>query len=327
MVKRTLAFMALALVAAGASSGSARAAGRAAIVIENARTVGITTTVMAIDYATRFVTLTDPLGSTAVFRAGPEVRNFDQVHQGDVVAVSYVLREVITVPAPGTRAPAVRESVAVERAPRAMRPGAATTDTIQFAARVEAVDYRDRTVWLRGPNGREVNVAVAPDVANLNRIHRGDRVIYRATATLTALGAGPVAESVKAGLLTCQISPSVGLIVGSVQTMTCRFTPDSGAPAENYTGSINRIGLDIGVTAGRMLAWAVYAPTRGLSPGGLAGAYGGTSGDASFGVGVGANFLLGGSNKTVALQPFSIEGQIGFGLALGIANLQLSPAP
>jgi len=322
MLVRTSVFTALALVAAMVWSGAARSAPRAVVVIENSQTVGITTTVVAIDYERRLVTLTGPLGSTAVFRAGPEVRSFDQVHPGDAVAVSYVLHEVITVLPAGARGPVERE-----RALRGAQPGAAATDTVQFVARVEAVDYQGRTVWLRGPGGREVHVAVAPEVPNLRQIRKGDRVIYRATATLTALGTGPIAETVKAGLLSCQISPSFGFIVGSVQSMSCRFTPDNGAPPESYAGSINRIGLDIGITAGRLLVWAVYAPTRGLSPGGLAGGYSGASGDASLGVGVGANLLIGGSNNTVALQPFSVQGQVGINLALGIANLQLAPAP
>jgi hypothetical protein len=324
MVRLTSVFMASALVAAAALPGSARSATRAAVIIENARTVGITTTVVAIDYGRRLVTLTDPLGNRAVFHAGPEVRGFDRVHTGETVPASYVLREVVTVLAPGARAPAMRDDVSDGRG---ARPGADPRDTVQFAARIEAVDYHDRTIWLRGPNGRDVHVAVAPDVPNLAQIHQGDRVTYRATATLSSIGSVPMADGVKAGLLACQISPSVGFIVGSFQSMTCRFTPDSGAPPESYTGTINRLGLDIGVTGGRQLAWAVYAPTRGLASGGLAGAYVGASGDASLGVGVGANFLLGGSNNTVALQPFSVENQFGVSLALGIANLQLSPAP
>jgi Protein of unknown function (DUF992) len=314
MFGRSSVVAASALIAALALAGTARSAVHPAIVIENTQTVGITSTVAAIDYVNRTVTLTGPLGNKAVFRAGPEVPNFDRVHPGDTVAASYVLREAIAVVARGGRVPPTRES-------------AVATDTIQFPARVEAVDYQGRTVWLRGPRGRDVHVAVAPEVPGLERLHRGDRVVYRATATLTALGSGPLEGSLKAGVLWCQISPSLGLIVGSFQSMSCRFTPDNGGPPENYTGSINRIGLDLGITAGRQLAWAVYAPTRGLSPGGLAGAYVGASGDASIGVGVGANFLLGGSNNTVALQPFSVEGQIGISLALGIASLQLSPAP
>jgi hypothetical protein len=53
----------------------------------------------------------------------------------------------------------------------------------------------------------------------------------------------------------------------------------------------------------------------------------GGSGDIAIGVGAGANVLVGGSNNSVALQPLSIEGQVGVNLALGIAALTLVAAP
>ena len=59
--------------------------------------------------------------------------------------------------------------------------------------------------------------------------------------------------------------------------------------------------------------------------GGLTGTYVGASGDISLGLGVGANVLIGGNNKSIALQPVSIEGQVGLNLALGIASFQLRP--
>jgi hypothetical protein len=42
--------------------------------------------------------------------------------------------------------------------------------------------------------------------------------------------------------------------------------------------------------------------------------------------GLGANVLVGGSNRTVALQPLSIQGQVGLNLALGVASLSIRPA-
>ena len=49
----------------------------------------------------------------------------------------------------------------------------------------------------------------------------------------------------------------------------------------------------------------------------------GVSGEATLGAGLGANLLLGGSNRTVALQPISVSGQTGLNLAIGVAALQL----
>ena len=98
------------------------------------------------------------------------------------------------------------------------------------------------------------------------------------------------------GMLTCKTAANVGLIIGSRQKLQCTFTPSTGGAPDYYTGTIGRLGLDIGVTAGGVLGWAVFAPSTGVPRGALAGKYGGASGQASLGVGVGANALFGGSN-------------------------------
>ena len=131
----------------------------------------------------------------------------------------------------------------------------------------------------------------------------------------------------KIGTLTCKLSPSIGFIIGSQQRMACRFRSDGPFPPENYLGVFGRIGLDIGITAGGVLAWGVFAPTAGPLQGALAGNYGGASGAIGLGVGVGANVLYGGSGNTFTLQPLSLEGSVGVNLALGVAGLTLTWVP
>jgi hypothetical protein len=132
---------------------------------------------------------------------------------------------------------------------------------------------------------------------------------------------------VKAGVLTCAISPSVGLIVASQRAIDCRYAPSARGRAERYVGAITRVGLDVGVTAGGRMIWAVYAPTTWpWRRGALAGSYGGASGEVSLVAGLGANVLVGGSDRTIALQPLSVQGQVGVNLAVGVANLTLNPA-
>ena len=144
---------------------------------------------------------------------------------------------------------------------------------------------------------------------------------------LALTAAPPVAQQTynRSGMLTCAMAPTIGLIVGSQQAMRCEFRPDRGPP-EYYSGVMSRIGLDLGITAGGQMAWAVLVSTQAPMRGGLTGTYVGGSGDIALGVGVGANLLVGGNNSTVALQPLSIEGQVGLNLALGVASLQLRPA-
>ena len=64
----------------------------------------------------------------------------------------------------------------------------------------------------------------------------------------------------------------------------------------------------------------------GVPTGALAGEYVGVSGDIGIGVGVGANILMGGSGRTIALQPVSLEGSVAVNVALGVSGLKLRPA-
>lgn len=130
----------------------------------------------------------------------------------------------------------------------------------------------------------------------------------------------------RSGVLNCTMSPTIGFIIGSHQTLACRFVPNHGRP-ERYAGAMTTLGLDIGVTAGGVMGWAVLVSTTDLYPGALAGTYVGASGDIAIGVGGGANVLIGGSNHTVALQPVSVEGQAGVDLTLGVSNLELRFVP
>jgi hypothetical protein len=129
----------------------------------------------------------------------------------------------------------------------------------------------------------------------------------------------------KVGTLTCDISGGIGLIITSRKEVTCMFTPSHPGAREVYTGSINKFGLDLGATSAGEMIWAVFAPTN-LRIGALAGHYGGASGEATVGAGLGANVLVGGSNHTISLQPVSVQAQLGLNLAVGVSGLDLRPA-
>ncbi len=157
-----------------------------------------------------------------------------------------------------------------------------------------------------------------------------NKVIYTIAAAvlLTAAGQAPAsaqANRTKVGTLTCDISGGIGMIIGSKKSVSCIFTPGQSGEREVYVGSITKFGLDIGATSGGEMVWGVFAPsTRGR--GVLAGNYAGASAEATVGAGLGANVLVGGSNRTVALQPISVQGQAGLNLAVGVAGLELQPA-
>jgi hypothetical protein len=148
-----------------------------------------------------------------------------------------------------------------------------------------------------------------------------------ALALAAALSVSPAQaqapQATQVGTLTCNVSGGVGLIITSQKAMICTFRNTRGL-RETYTGVIRRFGLDIGATAGGQILWSVFAPSR-VPRGALAGEYAGGSAEATIGAGLGANVLVGGSNRSVALQPVSISGQAGLNLAVGVADLQLRP--
>jgi hypothetical protein len=108
--------------------------------------------------------------------------------------------------------------------------------------------------------------------------------------------------------------------------MTCNYKPTQYGTPSNYTGTIRKFGLDIGVTGEGVMVWTVLTAVKGVPANGLAGQYVGATAQASVVVGVGANALIGGSNDAFALQPFSVQGQVGLNLAVGVAELTLNPA-
>jgi Protein of unknown function (DUF992) len=154
------------------------------------------------------------------------------------------------------------------------------------------------------------------------------RMVNRAVAALalviTCASVEPAsAQQVRAGLLTCDVSAGIGLIITSQKELSCVFTPErSDISREEYDGTITKYGLDLGVFGRGVMVWGVFTGTV-AGPGFLAGDYVGASGEATLGVGVGANVLVGGSNRTVTLQPLSVSGQIGINIALGVASLHL----
>lgn len=144
-----------------------------------------------------------------------------------------------------------------------------------------------------------------------------------AVAAAALLMSSPAEARVKVGTLTCSLSPKVGMIVASRQSANCVFTPSGPGKREHYRAEMGRFGVDLGVVNSGTMVWGVFAPVAGPQPGALRGTYVGAAGDASIGVGLGANVLFGSFNRSFALQPVSFKGQTGVNVAGGVARLTL----
>lgn len=148
-----------------------------------------------------------------------------------------------------------------------------------------------------------------------------------ATALLLGTAAVPGVQAaegagVKVGMLSCKVEPGWSYVVGSTKALNCSYSPSKGK-TERYTGQIQKVGLDIGYSDGATMVWAVIAPTSDVGKDALEGDYAGVQASAAVGVGAGVNVLIGGFDKSITLQPVSVEGGTGVNLAVGVAGLRL----
>src|SRR5262245_46061947 len=162
----------------------------------------------------------------------------------------------------------------------------------------------------------------------------GSIAVFKRQAVLAIVLLGSlVSADVKAqswsqvGMLNCNLAPSVGMIIFGQQRMSCRFNPNATLPPQNYTGVLTTVGVDIGATAGGEFGWAVFSQTTGPAFGGLAGTYAGASAEVTVAIGGGVNVLIGGSGRSVALQPLSGQATTGLNVQGGISSLELTVAP
>ncbi len=143
-----------------------------------------------------------------------------------------------------------------------------------------------------------------------------------AAGTLLAAPAAFAQAGIKVGELTCNIGRDVGLILGSRAALVCSYEGVGGA-VESYHGTITKLGVDVGVTDEGVIVWAVIAPGANISNDALAGTYYGVSADVAAGVGVGANVLVGGFDRTITLQPLSVQGEVGAAVSAGVSEMRL----
>ena len=141
-----------------------------------------------------------------------------------------------------------------------------------------------------------------------------------ALAISSSAGASPA--GVKVGVLTCHVESGWGYVLGSSKDLHCNYHPDHGVD-DFYKGTISKFGIDIGYTRSATIIWDVIAPTSDTRPGALEGDYAGATASATIAVGVGAHVLLGGFDKSIALQPVSVEGNSGLDIAAGVGAMTL----
>ncbi|MFS4438841.1 DUF992 domain-containing protein [Paracoccaceae bacterium GXU_MW_L88] len=143
----------------------------------------------------------------------------------------------------------------------------------------------------------------------------------------TDVSSNQVQGEIEAGTLSCDLTGGTNAIVVSEKTYQCvfDFAGDEGQD-QVYTGTINKIGVDLTAKSAESLTWVVATASEmewGDQPGLLAGNYVGVSADAALGLGAGARVLVGGSSDAITLQPASTQTSEGLGIAAGVEQFTL----
>lgn len=149
----------------------ALAQGRGMIVTDQVEAV---VTVTKVDPKARTVTVRGPRGNLQTLNVPPESQNLDRVKPGDRFKMTYAEAAVIALTRGGKPDASVEEMVQV--APKGGKPGGFKVRTTKISGVVDAIDYKNRYVSLRGPKGNTLALPVSSEVKDLESVQVGDKL-------------------------------------------------------------------------------------------------------------------------------------------------------
>ena len=129
------------------------------------------------------------------------------------------------------------------------------------------------------------------------------------------------------GSLSCNVGGSTGYILASAKSLDCVFLSKDGTQSAQYTGSIDKVGIDIGYTKAVHTIWRVYSLGSDRGPSNLSGTYVGEQGTAAAGSQAGGNWIYGGPNAEVGMLASGVIKDAGYNLAAGIAAMTIKLKP
>lgn len=163
-----------------------------------------------------------------------------------------------------------------------------------------------------------------------------NRLVTAATAVTLAFTAGACMQQsspqqlnttntnsrIYIGALSCNVAGGTGYVLGSSKTMECVFLSKDGQSAE-YSGTINKVGIDIGYTKAVHTVWRVYSLGSDRKANQLSGTYVGEQGTVAAGNQAGGNWIYGGPNAEIGMVASGIVKDAGYNLATGIAEMSI----
>jgi Cu/Ag efflux protein CusF len=131
-------------------------------------------TVTKVDQKARTVTMRGPRGNLQTLQVPPESQNLDQVKPGDRFKITYAEAAVVALTRGGEPTATVDETV--QLAPKGAKPGGFKVRTYQVSGVIDAIDYKNRYIAVRGPKGNTLAMPVAAEVKDLDKVKVGDKI-------------------------------------------------------------------------------------------------------------------------------------------------------
>ena len=183
-------FMVLVLVSAGFAAEKKAAEKPAGVMVD---VITVKAAVDSVDAAKRTVTLKMPNGMQRTVKVGPEVKNFNQIKAGDTVTARFLDSVAVVVAKKGEQ-PSASEVRTVEVSAKGEKPGVVIVDTRDITAVVEKIDYKKRSISLKGPEGNVRDFVVDRSVKNFKNIKKGDDVFLRFTEAVAVTVGTPAGK-------------------------------------------------------------------------------------------------------------------------------------
>lgn len=166
------------------------------------------------------------------------------------------------------------------------------------------------------------NVVMAAGMAAL-ALSTGACTTSMRQSTAQQLNATNANSRIYIGSLTCNVGGSTGYVLGSAKPLDCVFLSRDGVSSAQYTGTIDKVGIDIGYTKAVHTIWRVYSlgSDRGVTQ--ISGTYVGEQGTVAAGNQAGGNWIYGGPNAEIGMVSSGVIKDAGYNLATGVAAMTI----
>jgi hypothetical protein len=147
--------------------------------------ITVTDTVVSVDAPQRRLGLKNEDGRITSYKVSPEAASFNQIQVGDQVKAT-VLEETAMFLKPAGSMESLGGGAVTVKVPNGTMPGVKNVDTLNFTAKVMAINAWLNQVTPQLANGQTETVR-APESVNLANVNVGDMVAVRITEATTLL--------------------------------------------------------------------------------------------------------------------------------------------